>query len=61
MRLWRIEYFHFLPGNEKLKNPSNPVNPVYKQLIKIESIPYTMQNQNSKKIDDYTFGFNERL
>jgi hypothetical protein len=27
MRLWRIGFFHFHPGNEK-KNPVYPVNPV---------------------------------
>jgi len=37
--LWRIELSHFHPGNEKEKNLVNPVNPVKKLLIKIESIP----------------------
>jgi len=35
-RLWRIEFSHFHPGNEKEKNL---VNPVKKLLKKIESIP----------------------
>jgi len=39
VRLWRIEFSHFHPGNEKVKNLVNPVDPVKKLLIKIESIP----------------------